>query len=174
MNHQPFEDLLLNAAMLTPQQKRELDSHLRACSYCTALVKSGRVLQSLTMASPANGFVPRFQVRLEAEKSADRKRRIIGSILLVTVGSLLLSWLASPFLAGLFVSPAGWIDALVEWGGFVLTTLLASIEAGVVILNVLGGFLSPFAWMVAASGVAGISLVWSVSIWRFVRVPQGV
>ena len=176
MNHQPFEEWLLNNTTINAEQKRELESHARTCAYCAALMKTDKVLRDARMASPASGFVARFETRLAAQKAADRKRRLIGFILFGVVGSALLLWLASPLFAGFVTSPAGWVISLVEWGVFVITTLLASLQAGAVILDVLSGFLSPFAWMVMFSGAAGISLLWSISIWRFARrgVPQGV
>ncbi len=32
MNHRPFEDWLLDDQPLTPEQKRDLQSHLRTCT----------------------------------------------------------------------------------------------------------------------------------------------
>jgi len=174
MNHQPFEDWLLNNTPISTEQKRELDLHLRVCSYCAVLIQTDRVLHSMKMVSPANGFTERFQVRLAAQKAVNRRRKILGSILFLLFGLGLMVWIASPILATFLVSPASWIAALVEWGVFLLTTLQASAQAGVVILDVLQGFLPPFAWMIMISAVAGVGLLWSVSIWRFVRVPQGV
>jgi hypothetical protein len=86
----------------------------------------------------------------------------------------MLMWLAGPYLASFFAAPATWIAGLIEWGVFVLTTLHAVAQAGSVILRSLPGVLSPFALMVLVSAMAGIGLLWSVSIWRFVRVPRGV
>lgn len=174
MNHRPFEEWLLENTPLNIEQKRELELHVRTCAYCAALMKTDKVLRDLRMASPAGGFAARFEARLAAHKAVDRKRRLLGFVLFTLAGAGLLLWLALPYLSGFLASPAGWIIALVEWGIFLMTTLLASLQAGAVILDVLGGFLPPFAWMVLVSGAAGISLLWSISIWRFVRVPQGV
>jgi len=174
VNHQPFEEWLLDNTPINIEQKRELELHVRTCAYCAALMKTDRVLHDLRMASPASGFVSRFETRLAAQKIADRKRRLLGFVLFAFAGSVLLLWLASPYLSGFLTSPVSWITALVEWGVFFVTTLLASLQAGAVILDVVGGFLPPFAWMVMISGAAAVSLVWSISIWRFVRVPQGV
>ncbi len=174
MNHQPFESWLLNEAALNAQQQRELDSHLRSCAYCAALTKTEKVLRGMKMALPAPGFASRFQTRLMVEKAADRQRKFLGSIFFTISGLALMLWLASPYLAVFFASPASWIAALVEVGVFLVTTLQASVEAGAVIFDVMGRFMPPFAWMVLVSSIAGVSLLWSVSIWRFVRVPQGV
>jgi len=174
MKHQPFEEWLLNDKSITIEQKRELDSHLRTCAYCSALAETGMVLNSVKRVSPAAGFSARFQVRLAARKMADRRRRFWGAILFVVGGFALLVWLISPYFATFLSSPATWISALVEWGIFLITTLQALSQAGSIFLRMIPGFLSPFMWMVLISALAGISLLWSVSIWRFVRVPQGV
>lgn len=174
MNHQPFEEWLLNDMPITAEQKRELNSHLRSCVYCVALAETGRMLSSVKMVSPASGFTMRFQARLAERKAADRRRKLWGALLFAFGGSVLLIWLVSPYLTSFFASPATWISTLVGWGVFLVTTLRALAEAGSVILRVLPNIVSPFAWMVLVSTFAGISLLWSVSIWRFTRVPQGV
>lgn len=174
MNHQPFEEWLLNNPPLTAEQKRQLDSHMRNCPHCSSLARTEKVLRTVRLASPAPGFVTRFQNRLAAQKVADRRRRWIGSILFIFGGLAILSVVGLPYLASFVASPAQWITALVQWGVFLLTTLQATAEAGVVILDVIGDFLPPFAWMVVISALGGLSLLWSVSIWRFVRAPQGV
>ena len=175
MKHQPFEDWLLNDKIISPEQKRELDSHLRTCAYCSALAETGMALRSVKKASPREGFAARFQVRLAERKIVDRRRRFWGSILFTFGGLALLVWLLFPYLLTFFASPAAWISILVEWGVYLITTLRALAEAGTVVVDVIPSFLSPFMWMVLLSAIAGIGLLWSVSIWRFVRVPsQGV
>jgi len=173
MNHQPFETWLLEDKLISPEQRRELHSHLRTCAYCAALLETGKALSSVKMISPALGFTARFQARLAAHKVADRRRRFWGAVLFVAGGLAILMWVAGPYLASFLASPATWISALVEWGIYLITTLQAMAQAGSVLWHVVPGFVSPFAWMVLLSAFAGISLLWSVSIWRFVRVPRG-
>ena len=176
MKHQPFEKWLLNDRLISPEQKRELDSHLRTCADCSALAETGMALRSVKFASPRDGFASRFQVRLAERKVADRRRRFWGSILFTFGGLALLIWLLFPYLFSFFSSPATWISILVEWGVYLITTIRALAEAGSVVVDVLPSFLSPFMWMVLLSAVAGIGLLWSVSIWRFAQrgAPQGV
>ena len=173
MNHQPFETWLLEDKLISPEERRELHSHLRTCAYCAALLETGKALSSVKMISPALGFTARFQARLAAYKIADRRRRFWGAILFVAGGLAIVMWVAGPYLASFLASPATWISALVEWGIYLITTLQAMAQAGSVLWHVVPGFVSPFAWMVLISAFAGISLLWSVSIWRFVRVPRG-
>ncbi|HEY5729360.1 MAG TPA: hypothetical protein VIS72_04875 [Anaerolineales bacterium] len=174
MKHQPFEEWLLNETPMTLEQKRELDMHVRSCTYCSALVETGMVLRSVKVISPAEGFTTRFQARLAERKLADHRRRIWGAVLFLIGGLSFLLWLAGPSILSFLSSPAAWIAALVEWGIFLITTLQAMSQASEVLLNVIPGFVPPFAWMILVSAFAGTSLIWSVSIWRFTRVPQGV
>jgi hypothetical protein len=176
MNHQPFEDWLLNEQPLNSRQKLELEVHMRMCTYCSALAETGKALHSVKKVSPAAGFTARFQSRLAVQRAAERRRRLWGSVVFTLGGLVMLMWLAGPYMASFFAAPATWIAVLVEWGVFVITTLRAVAQASSVLLDVIPGFLSPFAWMVLFSAVAGISLLWSVSIWRLTRrgVPRGV
>lgn len=174
MNHQPFEEWLLNEKLISPKQKLDLDAHLRICSYCSALAETGKALRTVKRVSPAAGFSTRFQARLAMQKAADLRRKRWGTLLFTFGGLVMLMWLVGPYVASFFVAPATWIAAMVEWVVFLITTLQAVTQAGSVLLRMLPGFLSPFGLMVLVSAFAGIGLLWSVSIWRFVRVPRGV
>ena len=174
MNHQPFEEWLLTEKLISPRQKLDLDAHLRNCSYCSALAETGKALRTVKKVSPAAGFSTRFQARLAMQKAADLRRKRWGTVLFTFGGLVMLMWLTGPYLASFFAAPATWIAVLIEWAVFLITTLQAVTQAGSVLLRMLPGFLSPFAFMVLVSAFAGIGLLWSVSIWRFVKVPRGV
>jgi hypothetical protein len=174
MNHQPFEEWLLNEKLISPKERLDLDAHLRICSYCSALAETGKALHSVKKVSPAAGFSVRFQARLVAQRAAELRRKRWGAVLFTFGGLVMLMWIAGPYMAAFFAAPAAWIAALVEWGIYVITTLQAVGQAGSVLLRMLPGFVSPFVFMVLVSALAGIGLLWSVSIWRFVRVPRGV
>jgi hypothetical protein len=174
MNHQPFEEWLLTEKLISPRERLDLDAHLRICSYCSALAETGKALRTVKRVAPAAGFSARFQARLAVQKAADLRRKRWGGLLFTFGGLVMLMWLVGPYLASFFVAPATWIAAMVEWVVFLITTLQAVTQAGSVLLRMLPGFLSPFGLMVLVSAFAGIGLLWSVSIWRFVRVPRGV
>ena len=174
MNHLPFEDWLLNDTPVTREQQRELDLHLRNCEYCSALLETGKLLKTTQMAAPAAGFTTRFQIRLAERKVAERKRKLWGALLFALGGLALLMWIVGPYLMSFFASPATWISAIVGWLVYLGTTLFALFDAGLVILSVVPNFLPPFVWMILFSAFAGVGLLWSVSIWRFVRAPRGV
>lgn len=174
MKHQPFEEWLLNDIPLSHAQKRELDLHVRSCAYCSALLETEKVLRSVKMAAPGEGFAARFQTRLAERRLAERRRRILGAALFLLGGTAFLLWLLAPSLFAVFASPQAWVVALVKWGIFLVTTLQAAAQAGWVVLRVAADLMPPFAWLILLSAFAGMSLIWSISIWRFTRVPQGV
>jgi len=173
MNHRPFEDWLLEDQPLDPTQKRELNAHLRNCNACRAIAESNLALRSARVVSPAPGFSARWQERLVLARRAQRRKTLLGTLFFSLGGLLLLVLLAGPILVSLIGSPAEWISALVHVLLFLYTTTLAVSEAGSIILRVLPDFLPPFVWLVLLSTLSGLGLLWSVSIWRLMRRPQG-
>jgi hypothetical protein len=174
MNHQPFEIWLLEEQPITPEQKRELQSHLKICKYCTALYETGAVLQSKQTASPAPGFTIRFKKRLAAQRAVERRYKFWGLIVLILGGMALLFGLAGSTLLSIVNSPAEWLTLGIGYLLFIITSLQAFTEFGLVLLRVVPGFIPPLGWMVIVSAIAGLSLLWTISIWRFTRLPRGV
>ena len=174
MNHQPFEEWLLNDKNLTPAETRELDLHLRTCTHCTALSATGLALRSAPVTSPAAGFTMRFQQRLAAQKVVERRRKLLGMIVLLVGGVGLLGWFTAPFLLAFFTAPVGWVTVAIGYFLFVVTSLQALAEVMAVLLRMVPNFISPYVWMVLVSALAGLGLLWTISIWQFSRrTPQG-
>jgi hypothetical protein len=174
MNHRPFEDWLLDDQPLDPTQKRDLDAHLRTCNVCSAIAESNLALRSARVVAPAPGFTARFQERLVLARRAQRRRTLLGTLFFSLGGLTLLALLAGPTLMSLIGSPAEWISAMIRALLFIYTTTLAVSEAGSILLHVLPGFMPPFVWLILLSSVSGLGLLWSISIWRLMRRPQGV
>ncbi len=174
MNHRPFEDWLLEDQPLDPAQKRELDGHLRTCKVCSAIAESNLALRSARVVAPVPGFTARWQERLVLARRAQRRRTLLGTLYFSLGGLLLLGLLAGPPLVALIDAPAEWISSMVHVLLFTYTTVMAVAEAGSVLCRVLPGFMPPFVWLVLLSTLSGLGLLWSVSIWRLMRRPQGV
>jgi hypothetical protein len=175
MNHRPFEDWLLNERQLSPVERQDLDAHLRACKQCSALAETGVELRSVRKVSPAPGFTMRFQQRRAAQRIADRRRRLWGLIVFLVGGVGLLLWLAAPFLLALIDSPAQWVTIVIGYMLFIVTSVQTMADVALVFLRVVPGFIPGYIWMVLASALAGLGLLWTISIWRFSRftkVPQ--
>ena len=173
MDHRPFEDWLLNNQTLSIDETRQLNTHLQECSSCSALAEVNLALKSVKMAAPAQGFADRFQLRLEAQKKALRRRNFWGFLLLT--GSVLsgLVWTLWPVLKSLVQSP---VDLLASWLS-TLVSIWASVEAlfqgGRVILKVLPGFIPVYVWIVVLLVAGGWSLLWVFSLLKFTKITQG-
>jgi hypothetical protein len=174
MNHRPFEDWLLDDQPLSPQQARDLQAHVRNCATCAALAESNLALHSTKLSSPATGFTDRFRVRLEKRRREQRWRQVIGTFVLVIGGVGLVYWLAGPFILAALASPASWITVSVGYFLFLLTSLQVVGEAGSILLGVFPKFISPAGWVILTAGAAGLGYLWTISIRRVARIPQGV
>lgn len=174
MNHQPFETWLLDEVHLTTAEKGELNAHLRTCKTCTALAETGLVLRSAKVIAPSVGFTARFQEKLALQKIAERRQRLWGLIILLISGIGLLTWFAMPYITTFISAPIEWLTAIVGYLIFIFTSLQAFTEVLQVFTRVIPNFIPPYAWMILFSAIAGFSLLWTVSIWRFARRPQGV
>lgn len=174
MNHQPFETWLLDDKHLTTIEKSELNVHLRVCKTCSALAKTGLVLRSAKVIEPTAGFTLRFQEKLALQKIAQRRKKIWGAIIFVLSGLSLLTWFASPYITTFLAAPIEWVYAGISYLLYIFTSLSALTEVLQVFTHVLPNFISPYVWMILLSAIAGFSLLWTVSIWRFARKPQGV
>lgn len=174
MNHQPFETWLLDDKHLTTTEKHELASHLRVCKTCSALAETGLVLRSAQVVSPTAGFTVRFQEKLAMQKIAERRQRLWGLIVLILSGLSLFTWFASPYILTFIAAPIEWLTAAVGYLLFIFTSFQAFAEVIQVFTRVLPNFIPPYVWMIILSAMAGFGLLWSVSIWRFARKPQGV
>jgi hypothetical protein len=118
--------------------------------------------------------VLRFQGRLAAQRIADRRRRLWGLIALIGCGLGMVGWLVLPFIFAVAASPVEWLTSVIGYFLFVITSLQALTEAAGVAVRILPDFIPAYVWMVMISGLAGLGLLWTVSIWRLTRVPQGV
>lgn len=174
MNHRPFEDWLLDDQPLTLEQKRDLESHLRICTSCSAIAESNLDLHSTRLVSPKTGFKDRFQMRLAQRHREQRWRQIIGTLVLVIGGLGFTYWLAAPTILEALNSPAEWITTVIGYFLFILTSLQVLSEASTILLRVIPTFISPAGVVTAFLLFSGVSLLWIVSIWRVARTPQGV
>ena len=174
MNHRPFEDWLLEDQPLTPEQKCDLQSHLRLCNSCASIAESNLALHTAHMVSSSLGFTDRFKTRLAHRRSEQRWRQVIGTLVLVLGGLGLIYWLAGPIVQEAFNSPAEWITTAISYFLFVLTSLQALGEASAILLRVVPNFVTPIDLFVILTMVSGVGFLCILSIWRINRVPQGV
>jgi hypothetical protein len=170
MDHLPYEGWLLDDERLTPEQERDLRSHLRGCPNCAALVRANMALRAAPMSVPATGFALRFQTRLAAERKLQRRRSFFGWTLLLVMGMGLLFWLARPYMAYLSWSPlqfaVTWLSNLVYLG----LTMRAMTLIGNTLLEVLVSFVPSYIWALSFALFGGIGSLWVLSFRRFGRL----
>ena len=174
MNHRPFEDWLLNDEFLTPEQQRELQAHMRVCDACATLAEVNLALRSARIASPAPGFVTRFETRLAAQRALQQRRMVLGMTILAVGGLGLLTLFAWPLLTQLIESPASILVTLVGYFSAIWVWAQALAGIGSVFGRVMPELVPPYIWMMVASALGGLLLLWGVSLWRFTRIPQRV
>ena len=173
MDHRPFEDWLLNAQTLSAEESRQLNIHLQNCSACSALAEVNLALKSAKMAEPAAGFAERFQVRLEAQKKALRRRNFWGFLVLTLSVMTGLGSIILPVLKGLIQSPVAWLASWLSTVVSIWASVEALFQGGRVILKVLPGFIPVYVWIIVLLVAGGWSLLWVVSLKKFVKIPQG-
>lgn len=175
MNHQQFEEWLLNDQPLTPDQRRSLHLHTRECAGCAALERANFALRAAPVARPAAGFAGRFQARLARERVVQRRRALIGSLLLGVVSVLIFLWLALPYLSFLTSStPATvistWMDSLVGLGAFGRALGIAAANLAKVMVQFVPGYV----WLAVLLVYGGGSALWVVSLRKFNFNSQAV
>jgi len=172
MDHRPFEGWLLDDERLTPEQERDLRSHLRSCAECTTLARANRTLRAAPMTEPAPGFAVRFQARLAAERKVQRRRSFLGWTLLLVVGMGVLFLLIRPYLAYLSWSPAQivatWLSNLIYIG----LTARAMGLIGNTLLEVIVSFVPPYVWAASFALFGGIGSLWVISFRKLGRLSM--
>jgi len=173
MNHRPFEDWLFAEEPLTTEQKADLQDHLKMCSSCMALAEVDLALRSNKPAIPAPGFSTRFQSRLAARRSAQRRRNYWGIIILVAGALGMLLWLFFPYLKWAYLSPMELFITWITTLSLVFTSLLAYGQAGSVIMRVASGFIPVYFWVVIFALTGLFGLLWVVAIRKFANLYEG-
>lgn len=160
MVHQPYEGWLLDDEHLTPEQERELRTHLRICPDCAALARSNLALRAAPVVPAPQGFTLRFQQRLAAQRKAEAKRARLGIALLALSGAGALLLALRPFLPYLALGPeqlfAAWVSHLL-YAAFVFRTLSA---VGLTLLSVADAFLPDY----AAIGALALFVLFSAGL----------
>lgn len=175
MNHQPFEDWLLEED-LSEDQRQALNDHLLACDDCRKLASALQITEtqfrSAPQVDPAPGFAQRWMAR-EVQAREKRARRLTWTGFLVCFAGIIAlslvlvlpdisSW-PSPvgFLAMLLYNSTVLAANLTDVGEFLLA-LVRSLPIGIPV----------FIWIVLAMNLCIWSLIWAVSIWRLPRLSR--
>lgn len=182
MNHQPFEDWLLDdpdqlGRSLDAQETASLRAHLETCESCRRLSLAWREVESelkvAPILAPAAGFSSRFQDRLEAEQRLLHKRQsllvlyfLIGGAALL-FGSLLI--LALPFIQTPNVLLWTFIYRLIG----IVSIAEAAQDVLRVLFQAITGVISPVGWAILIGLMCELGVLWVVSL-RWLTNPRRV
>ena len=126
---------MLDEELLTPQQQRDLQNHLRGCTSCSGIADSNLALHSRHMAAPAAGFTERFRPQLSAWRREQQRRQAIGTVILVVIGVSLLYALAGPAMLEAARSPAAWLGQVAVYAVELLTLVSVIGQVGGILLR---------------------------------------
>lgn len=174
MNHQPFENWLLDEAPLTPQQQRDLQNHLRGCAICSGIADANLALQTTRLATPMPGFSDRLRPRLAAWRHEQQRRQAIGTILLVSIGVGLLYALAGPAMLEAVRSPAAWLGEVTAYTVEMLTLLSIIARLSGILLRSLPSVLPSTTWPSTVMAGGLLAGIWIIVMRKLARAPQGV
>jgi hypothetical protein len=171
MDHQPYKNWLLDDERLSAEQERDLRSHLRNCPECAALDRSNMVLRAAPMSVPAPDFTARFQVRLAAERRAQRVSGILSIGLVLVVGTGALLFLLPSYLAYLSLSPTQFAVTLISPLVNLAVTLYTTSLSGSPLVDVVISFVPPYMWALSLA-LFGVGCLWVLSLRKFTRLPR--
>jgi hypothetical protein len=166
MDHRYYEEWLLNDERLTPEQDRDLRIHLRGCASCAMLARSNLALRAAPVAAPAEGFALRFQARLAAERKVQRRRTVIGSMLLTLTGAGLLFWILSPYIPYFTLAPSQMFTLWLSNVIYIALTVRTVGILGVTLLNIVGSFVPAYVWIISLALFGGFGFLLNVSFRR--------
>lgn len=164
MNHQPFENWIYTPEELDPQRARALQEHLQSCDHCYGQAAAWQQVQPMLagaqMIAPAEGFVGRWQKRLQYERERSEKRQAVlafaGGIGLTFVLLILLA--ATVLLA--YNSPIEWLLTLTTRLAALVLLVEAFQDSFIILRSAL-----PLSWWIGASAaVIGLCLLWIISL----------
>jgi hypothetical protein len=78
-----------------------------------------------------------------------------------------------PILKSLIQSPVDWLASWLSTFVSIWASVEALFQGGRVILKVLPGFIPIYVWIVVLLFAGGWSLLWVISLKKFVKIPQG-
>jgi len=169
MVHQPFEEWLLNDEILTSQQEKDLQTHLRSCPACSALFRANLSLRAVPVSKPAPGFACCFEARLAAERVNQRRRVAIGLVMLIGAGGFLIWRILLPVFPFLRLEP---LQLVWPWFGSLTYFALAlrTVSAlGTALFNVFTQAIPVYLWWAGLAIFSFAAYAWQFSLHKVTK-----
>ena len=169
MNHQPYENWLLDEKTLNPSEKEKLDQHLANCPKCARLEQSLRTLdhefKTIRMVNAPENFSSRWQANLADRRKAHQSEQtriiFISLSFTIVVASITVAAFLQPKVSPIAVF-ANLLSALVDLVNSISqfwTFIISFLEAAPVNLSI-GIALTISLWLILTL------LAWGISLYR--------
>jgi hypothetical protein len=169
MNHQPYENWILDECDLAPDDKRKLIDHLEICPKCAKLEKGWKSarheVKALSAVDAPVGFSQRWQVELieKRKRHAQQQTRIL-------LISLVSSASAIAIALGVFLLPqTSWISVMVSFVTGIFHLVNAIAELWIMFTGILKAAPASFLislGLILSFFISLISILWAVSFYR--------
>jgi len=168
MNHTPYKDWLLSDDLLSAEQTKALQEHLRTCEVCQQLEPAWSdvhtLIQKTPLVQPIPGFTDRWQFRLIAHKM-QKQRHLAWMLWGVCAGiALILLGIFSTQILEILDSPGSLILVWVSR----LTGVLSLYWAAQNMLGAIVEYIPAITWFGMVLGIGMVSFL-SVSWLAMVR-----
>ncbi len=169
MNHQPYENWILDELQITPQEQDSLNQHLKECPECFKLSHSWNKVQTQLTSAPVkpapDGFMRRWKTDFAARQVAQERRQARTLLISLASGAVAVAIALAVILLPdfSFISmTVGFLTTIVKifsgieslWS--VVSNIVASAPT---ITLVIGGLL-------IAGWISLAAFIWGISIWR--------
>ncbi len=169
MNHQPYENWILDEIQLTPQEEDSLNQHLKECQGCYQLSNSWNKVRAQIKSTPVKpapaGFVRRWNEQL-ATRQKDQERRQARTLFISLAsgaGAIMIALAVILLPDFSFISlMVGFLSAIVRvFSGIesLWSVLRSIVTTAPTITLVVSGLL-------LAGWISLAAFAWGISIWR--------
>jgi len=167
MNHQPFENWILDDNEPSYEEQRNLQDHLAICPECNQLHQNWQhirfAFKQTTPAAPRQGFTKRWKENLAARRALQQQQT--RRLLLFLVSGSLLVLLAFIIYLAINISLVNLIGSLLEGLAYFIV-VMNRIQHISAILPTLPRVIPPGLWILISTSASTLSLLWVFSIWK--------
>ena len=175
MDHQPFEEWILDQKEKTMADNKKLNEHLLACDQCTDLHSAWGQIETMmvksAMIAPSPGFTKRFALRMEKNKEQVYKKQAIKTL----IGIALISLLITLILAAIFFlsnTPGKLIVGAVSTFTGIIQAFINFRAMVVQFIQNIPTIAIIFSWLLLFIWGIILTPLWGITVWKVSK--QGV
>ncbi len=169
MNHQPFEQWILDPANLSDADRQDLQQHLAGCKSCRLLqekwVALNEELRTPLVLAPKPGFTRRWRDSQAERRQRDQRRQAWRYFMAFSGATAAVFLIMVVYL--LFTStPAEWIQAAVRTLSTSLGIFSAARDLTTTWLSLTPMSLNVVVWIALGVTFSILAVIWVFAIWK--------